>query len=139
VTYISTLSLVTSFSTLWSLALTYAACKLLSLLDIHIYKISITNEGASGILLTGVCKLLVLLDSNLVCLDSVTSFQFQIMCGSSTVTNILSLLSSSCSCVIGPPNHNPHDVYIYLWAGRHFIQKSALTGWSETSLISYVC
>jgi hypothetical protein len=57
---------------------------------------SITNnEGASGILLTGVCKLLVVLDGNLVCLDSVTSFQFQFMCDNSAVRNILSLFSSS--------------------------------------------
>jgi hypothetical protein len=62
---------------------------LLSLLDSHIYKMSITNnEGSSGILLTGVWKLLVLLDGNLVCLDSVTSFHFQFMCDNSAVRNM---------------------------------------------------
>lgn len=73
---------------------------LLNLLDSHIYKMSITNnEGVSGILLTGVCNLLVLLNRNLVCCDTVTIFQFQFMCDYNAVRNILSLFSSSYSCV----------------------------------------
>jgi len=42
---------------------------------------SITHsEGTLGVLFAGVCKLRALLDGNLVCLDSVDSFQFQFMC-----------------------------------------------------------
>ena len=106
---------------------------------------SITNsEGASGILFTGVCNLRVLLDGNLVCLDSVTSFQFQFMCDNIAVRNILSLFTSSYSLLLlllllryhhhHLHLHNPHDFYISLWAGRHFSLKSILTGWSKTSL-----
>lgn len=66
---------------------------------------SVTNkEGASGILLTGVCKLLVLLDGNLVCSDSVPSFQFQFMCDNSAVRNIFSLFSLS---FLPPPSPPP--------------------------------
>jgi hypothetical protein len=77
--------------------------------------------------------LLVLLDGNLICCDSVSSFQFKFMCDNSAVRNILLLFSSSYSCVTIFV-HNPHDFYIYLWAGWHFSLKSTLTGWYETSL-----
>jgi hypothetical protein len=79
--------------------------------------------------------LLVLLDGNLVCCDSVTSFQFKFICDNSAGRNILSLFSSSYSCVTIFVR-NPHNFCIYLWAGRHFSLKSTLTGWYETSLKS---
>jgi hypothetical protein len=107
---------------------------LLNLLDIHIYKMYIIkNEGASGISLTGVGKLLVLLDGNLVCCYSVTSFQFKFICYSGAGRNILSLFSSSYSCVTIFVC-NPHNFCIYLWAGWRFSLKSTLTGCYETSL-----
>jgi len=58
------------------------------------------------------------------------------MCDNNAVRNILSLFSSSYSgvfFVVGGV-HNPHDLYIFLWAGRHFSLKSILTGRSKTSL-----